>query len=126
MAKQEQKTIIDTKQILRQKKLNVGVKERTPKTFKERVLLKKLIFVEKALTYASLRRKIEKDFGVSTTRQYLYGIVSGRLTPSFEFATVLCKALDIKNVYTLFEPSEIYFPSFQSADEPGGNKNELS
>lgn len=99
------------------KNLIEGVKEYRHKPFQERVLLKKLIFVENALTYSSLRKKLKEEFEMDTTRQYLYGIVSGRLTPSFEFATVLCKALGITNVFTIFDINEPHFPNFQTADK---------
>ncbi len=96
--------------------LSETVKERV-KPPRERVFLKKMIFVEYALSYASLRDKLMKDLQVETTRQYLYGIVSGRLNPSYEFATKLCKVLGISNVWTLFDQSEIHLPIFHTADK---------
>jgi len=85
--------------------------------YKERTLLKKIIFIEKGLNYATLKKKLEADLDIKVTRQYLYGICTGRLTPSFQFAMNLCKVLGINNIYTIFEPNELHFPDFQSADK---------
>lgn len=90
------------------------------KEYKERTFLKRIVFIEKALSYASLRDLLKEKEDLDTTRQYLYGIVSGRLTPSFEFATKLCHVLGIKNVYTIFDQSELYLPDFHE----GGISNE--
>jgi len=92
-----------------QKKLKVGVKE-----YKERTFLKKIVFIEKGLGYASLRDLLKEKEDIETTRQYLYGIVSGRLTPSYEFAVKLCRVLGLRSVYTVFEQGELYLPNFFS------------
>ena len=89
------------------KKLNGDVKE-----YKERTFLKRIVFIEMALSYASLRDLLKEKENLETTRQYLYGIISGRLTPSFEFATKLCRALGVK-VRTIFDDGELYLPNFK-------------
>lgn len=96
---------------IEQKKLNSTVKE-----YKERTFLKRIVFIEKALSYASLRDLLKKEEELETTRQYLYGIISGRLTPSYEFATKLCRVLDIK-IRTVFNEGEIYLPDFKEEKE---------
>ena len=97
------------------KKLNKGVKECKLDTsgYKERTLLKRYIFIEKGLSYSSVRKLLREKENIETTRQYLYGICSGRLNPSFEFAKKLCRVLGIDNVYLFFDQNELYLPDFE-------------
>ncbi len=87
--------------------LSGGVKERSGEGFipKPRTALRRWIFVNKGLSYASVRDLLKKKKDIDTTRQYIYGICSGRLTPSFEFAKNLCEVLGIENVFYFFEPT---------------------
>jgi DNA-binding XRE family transcriptional regulator len=91
-----------------QKKFKNDVKE-----YKERTFLKRIVFIDKALSYASLRDLLKEKENVEVTRQYLYGIISGRLTPSYEFAVKLCRVLGLNSIYTVFDQNEIHLPNFQ-------------
>ena len=91
-----------------QKNLIESVKEHTQDSskFKPRASLKRWIFINKGLSYASVRDLMKEKKNIDTTRQYIYGICSGRLTPSLEFAKNLCEVLGIDNVFYFFDPSE--------------------
>jgi DNA-binding XRE family transcriptional regulator len=91
-----------------QKKFKNDVKE-----YKERTFLKRIVFIDKALSYASLRDLLKEKENVEVTRQYLYGIISGRLTPSYEFAVKLCRVLGLNSIYTVFDQNKIHLPNFQ-------------
>jgi len=90
-----------------QKKLNDDVKDciGEPSQFTPRADLRRWIFINKGLTYASLRDLLQKH-EIKTTRQYLYGICSGRLTPSYTFAKKLCEILGVDNIFYFFNPTE--------------------
>jgi len=100
-----------------------GVKEpiKEQSIFRPRTTLKRWIFVNKGLSYASVRDLLKERKNIDTTRQYIYGICSGRLTPSLEFAKNLCEVLGIENVFYFFEPTE--FPILEKYKEDENGKN---
>ena len=98
------------------------VKERRHRgsALRPRTTLRRWIFVNKGLSYSSVRDLLKQKKDIDTTRQYIYGICSGRLTPSFEFAKNLCEVLGIENVFYFFEPTD--FPILEKYKEERKNE----
>ncbi len=68
------------------------------------------IYYERKLNINKLAIKI------NVNRQYVWGILHRRMQVSFTVARKICDILGVKEIQTLFRQSDIYYPSFQTAD----------
>ena len=98
---------------------NSEVKEYTQKPskneFKPNFALKRIIFAE-GWNYNRIAKAINEK-GISCSRQYVYGVCAGRLIPSVAFAKTITEILGLKNLYSLFDVSQLHMPNFVSADK---------
>lgn len=94
-----------------QKNMNEEVKEELSKQIYPRnEILKRLIYIQ----HKSNLSKFAEELGVS--RQYIWGIISGRLKPSPSMARKISDALGF-DTRVIFPDGSIDYPDFKTASE---------
>jgi len=51
------------------------------------------------------------------TRQYLWAVLHRKMKASFSFARAVCDVLGVKEIRTLFRPTDLEEPEFLTADK---------
>jgi len=89
-----------------------NVKEPVSKAlYKPNEILKRFIYVQ----HKSNINKFSIKLGVR--RQYLWGIISGRLRPSISMARKICDLLGVQDTRLIFPDGSLKYPNFKTADK---------
>jgi len=94
-----------------------GVNEPSPKILYEtNEILKRFIYIQ----HRSNINRFAKELGVN--RQFIWGIIAGRLRPSMPMARKICDVLKVEDMRLIFPDGSLEYPRIISADKIQGEE----